>query len=179
MRGPFESLWFDRLKIDIPKKKVKREKFLFLDIDGVLCIKESLHARGSSALDPACVARLNRVVAITGCKIVISSAWRVVNDVESIADIFATQGFAFPASIIDATPTWQMMGKNVMGVYPERSDEIRKWCEDHGVEESQIACLDDEFLGPLEHRLAYVAQGFYNGGMQDSHVEKLVELLGE
>ena len=49
---------------------------LFLDIDGVLNGHEWDDEAKSCNIRRECVARLNRVVASTGCKIVISSAWR-------------------------------------------------------------------------------------------------------
>lgn len=51
-------------------------KVLFLDIDGVLNNLKILTEAGCSGIDPQCVRELNRIVAVTGCRIVISSSWR-------------------------------------------------------------------------------------------------------
>lgn len=47
-------------------------KILFLDIDGVL----GRMVNGAPAIEPACVAQLNRIIAATSCKVVLSSSWR-------------------------------------------------------------------------------------------------------
>lgn len=52
-------------------------KLIFLDIDGVLNGHDKhRHPNGYCGIDPACVYRLNRIVAETGAYLVISSAWR-------------------------------------------------------------------------------------------------------
>lgn len=51
-------------------------KVLFLDIDGVLNGHEFDDEAQSCNINRACVKRLSRVVRETGCKIVLSSAWR-------------------------------------------------------------------------------------------------------
>lgn len=52
-------------------------KVIFLDIDGVLNGHDAhRHPNGYCGIDPACVYRLNRIVAETGAAIVLSSAWR-------------------------------------------------------------------------------------------------------
>lgn len=50
-------------------------KVLFLDIDGVLNAHDP-HPNGYCGLHPDKVARLDRIVAATGCRIVLASAWR-------------------------------------------------------------------------------------------------------
>lgn len=50
-------------------------KALFLDIDGVLNAHDP-HPNGYCGLHPDKVARLDRIVAETGCRIVLASAWR-------------------------------------------------------------------------------------------------------
>ncbi len=49
-------------------------KLLFVDVDGVLNGHESVH--GCCIIQPRCVPPLNRIVAETDCKLVISSSWR-------------------------------------------------------------------------------------------------------
>lgn len=52
-------------------------RLIFLDIDGVLNGHDRhRHPNGYCGIDPACVYRLNRIVAETGARLVISSAWR-------------------------------------------------------------------------------------------------------
>ncbi len=51
-------------------------KILFLDIDGVLNGHEYVEEAQCSQIKPECVKHLNRILSETGCKIVLSSAWR-------------------------------------------------------------------------------------------------------
>ena len=51
-------------------------KLLFLDIDGVLNGHDWDEAAQSNRIQYRCVKQLNRIIAATGCKIVLSSAWR-------------------------------------------------------------------------------------------------------
>jgi hypothetical protein len=53
-------------------------KILFLDIDGVLNGHDWNDEAKSCNIRPECVAHLNRVIRETGCKIVLSSAWRYI-----------------------------------------------------------------------------------------------------
>lgn len=52
------------------------DPILFLDIDGVLNGHQILREAGCCGIDPRCVRHLNLVLRRTGCKIVLSSAWR-------------------------------------------------------------------------------------------------------
>ena len=51
-------------------------KLLFLDIDGVLNGHEKLPGSVYCGIRPDQMAQLNRIIAETGCRLVISSAWR-------------------------------------------------------------------------------------------------------
>jgi hypothetical protein len=51
-------------------------KIIFLDIDGVLNDHKYNKKAQSSTLKKSCVKQLNRIIAKTGAKIVLSSAWR-------------------------------------------------------------------------------------------------------
>jgi hypothetical protein len=82
-------------------------KYLFLDIDGVLNHDEwfdSVHYKRhqenwkKSMFDPECVARVNRILEETGARLVVSSSWRSMTDLE---EIFA--GVALPTKF-DRTP---------------------------------------------------------------------------
>jgi hypothetical protein len=53
-------------------------KILFLDIDGVLNGHDWNDESQSCNIRRECVAHLNRVIRETGCKIVLSSAWRYI-----------------------------------------------------------------------------------------------------
>ena len=63
-------------------------KILFLDIDGVICLRESryLYFHTDS------FKRLQNIVTKTDCHIVISSCWRVGKTVKELQDIFSRNG---------------------------------------------------------------------------------------
>lgn len=52
-------------------------KLLFLDIDGVLNFASFRNRVGMDAVDKDCVQALCHIIEQTGCKIIISSTWRV------------------------------------------------------------------------------------------------------
>ena len=74
-------------------------RVLFLDIDGVLNGHEILLAAGCCGIDPKCVAHLNWVLERTGCKLVLSSAWRYMiyrraMSIDGFWYMFRTHGLA-------------------------------------------------------------------------------------
>jgi len=74
---------------DIKADKYKIiKKICFLDIDGCLCLEDSDY----SYFDPDCLSRLQRIIETTDTYIVISSAWRVGQSVQSLRNIFSIQG---------------------------------------------------------------------------------------
>ena len=80
-------------------------KALFLDFDGVLNSHEFLYVAARNRdyeeragnehmeLDPVAVARLNRVIAATGAKVVVSSSWRHGRTAEWLHNTLKKAGF--------------------------------------------------------------------------------------
>lgn len=67
-------------------------KYLFLDVDGVLNSDEWYHEEWNKDhvypqgdFDPKCVEIVNRIVKETGCKVVVSSSWRAEANLQSIS----------------------------------------------------------------------------------------------
>lgn len=113
-------------------------KLIFLDIDGVLNGHDAhRHPNGYCGIDPACVYRLNRIVAETGAAIVLSSAWRyLIGRGMSFAGFKAmmlTYGLDRSAQIIGATVEDEHI--------PDRGPQIGDWLLDVVVESYVI--LDD------------------------------------
>lgn len=68
-------------------------KYLFLDIDGVLNhdewfesehYKKHRESWNKSMFDPECVARVNKIIEATGARLVVSSSWRTMRDLKEI-----------------------------------------------------------------------------------------------
>jgi hypothetical protein len=53
-------------------------KVLFLDIDGVVnCAKTTQRSRGYIGIDPVLADKVRRIIKLTRCNVVLSSAWRL------------------------------------------------------------------------------------------------------
>lgn len=124
-------------------------KYLFLDIDGVLNHDEWFESDGYkrdpqewkvSMFDPACVERVNRILSETGAKLVVSSSWRSMSDLK---DIF--KGVGLPTEF-DVTPYADMIYSK--SEYHEdsevfwRGSEIKYYLERHP--HSSYVILDDD-----------------------------------
>lgn len=109
-------------------------KILFLDIDGVCNSREYGEKVGTlwEVIDPAQAAMVRRIIIQTGCRMVLSSTWRLYpNTRELVRNEIA--------EYIDVTPDMQKGGK--WGV-TDRGVEIKAWLDANpGVE--RYAILDD------------------------------------
>jgi hypothetical protein len=115
------------------------KKILFLDFDGVLNHHGSPTKGGLYWVDPVHIKQLNRIVKATGCKIVISSTWRLMHELQELRDILVEQGFEYPSSIIDRTKDLRNESN-----YVYRGGEVKEWLDRHGEEWSNYAILDDD-----------------------------------
>lgn len=108
-------------------------KVLFLDIDGVVCLhKDKDWDNEEEIFDAACCRKLQEIVSATGCKLVLSSSWRL-----------------FPESIRSMFRQLKPFGitrENFLGRTPlrgERGDEIVAYLKKRPQIETFVA-LDDE-----------------------------------
>lgn len=144
-------------------------RVIFLDIDGVLNNTQTVTdadapwrgpnpiADGSPPwallipVDPMCVARLNRLVAETGAKIVISSSWRLFSRWEDLGPALLRHGVV--ADVIGETPdlvndaAWLERWRTREGApfeyeRMERGWEIREYLAAHP-EVTEFVILDD------------------------------------
>lgn len=152
-------------------------KVLFLDIDGVLNSADWYHRRDPEVrklkdspsncalaeIDPAAAARLQRIIDATGCRIVVSSSWRLGYSLTWLTAMLRKGGIVAP--VIGATP---------VGDTGERSDEIERWLSwVPGVEAYVI--LDDGSDAEMPGHFVHTSWGF---GLQDEHVEQAIGILG-
>lgn len=112
-----------------------------MDIDGVLNTEDWWRRRAEfldqydwpsvypfCEFDPVCVQNLNRLVKETDAKVVISSSWRILHNLENLREILKKVGFT--GEIIDVTPhMWEGTG---LGYGIPRGCEIDWWLERKG-----------------------------------------------
>jgi hypothetical protein len=150
-------------------------RVLFLDLDGVLNRRRHFSSlppdrtasevEYDNSFDRACVARLNAIVERTGCHVVISSTWRLLNSQGKIARCLRRHGFAHERRIIGVTPDLP---------HRVRGHEIQAWLDAHpGV--TAYAILDDN--SDMAHLLPRLVQTSFDTGLQDEHVETVVRML--
>lgn len=134
---------------------------IFLDIDGVLnnCNTRCddvgwRHQQGDKIripIEPLCIERLNRLVAETGAKVVISSSWRMFADFDELG--LALAGYGLVADVVGETPdvindpVWMEKWRTREGVpfaYErlERGMEIQEYLDNHP-EVTNFVILDD------------------------------------
>lgn len=147
-------------------------KVLFLDIDGVLNSdtfylnrpKEIKHLPYPlSEFDPACVARLNRILDETKARLVISSSWRhgaFLNRILSKVGI--------TAKMWDITP---------YGMGRPRGCEIRQFLNEHPDIENYVILDDIDNMLP-EQQSHFVLTKYYYG-LTDEDAEKAINILNQ
>lgn len=122
------------------------DKFIFLDIDGVLNTANyqtwrQLWGKDISDLHghlfaPSPVRNLRRLIKWTNAKIVLSSSWRM-DGLETMRQMWNERNM--PGEIYDITP-YVNARENPIGT---RGVEIRKWLEVYGGENYKFVIIDD------------------------------------
>lgn len=147
---------------------------LFLDVDGVLNCASFIQRLPSNKrdlpqhqLDPRAVAKIEHVRRATGCRIVLSSSWRIGDSLEVIARWLREAGLC--TIVRDATPV----------LSKERGLEIQAWLDAHEDEGPfRVAIIDDD--SDMVHLRPYhVKTNYFGAGLEDAHVGRLVRLLTE
>lgn len=139
---------------------------IFLDFDGVLNGNDwlaTLPLTFSSVvdLDPACCARLQRILDATGAVVVISSSWREMLSTELICEELARNGIT--ATVIGVTP-----------IKAYRHEEIQAWLDAHP-HVTNYCALDDVALPGHEDNRVRTDE---RTGLTDADVERAIAILG-
>jgi len=131
--------------------------FIFLDVDGVLN-KHNSHANGYCGCDKESVEILNRIIAETGAKIVLVSAWRYFvlrgeMNIAGINGLFCTHGLTW-GSIIDVLPPDIPDGTGSA----DRGQGVLDWFRDRfGIAHKvNYVILDDLDLGYSKRHLNFI-----------------------
>lgn len=149
---------------------------LFLDVDGVLNHRAIFQpSRSGSPLCPTAIRRLRGVVSVTGCRVVLSSTWRVLP--HHVEQLRAAGGFPSPH---DDWRTIEMpleVRNGIVVTIHQRGDEIAEWLSRHP-EVERYAIVDDD-SDMLPHQLPFFVQTSFDTGLLDEHAARLVAILGE
>jgi hypothetical protein len=164
-------------------------KVVFLDIDGVLnhCATRCGAPTAAEPLPipvaPECMARLNRLIAETRAKIVISSSWRGVAPWQDLGPALVRHGLV--AEVIGQTPelvndavwieNWSKReGAPFMYEALERGWEIREWLAAHPAVTAFVILDDCSDMAELKPWLMLTHP---NEGLDDPDVERARWLL--
>lgn len=122
-------------------------KILFLDVDGVLN-RCGLSGHG---LEEDKIILLQTIVRETGCRIVLSSTWRIYGQSRRRIQLLCQQALA--CDLYGCTPVHQRQSAGGLWIADIRGKEIMTWLEDHP-EATHLVILDDDAdMGPLSHHL--------------------------
>ena len=146
---------------------------VFLDMDGVMGAGRVWAQNAAkrwtcpaSWVDPAMVARLNRLVRRTGARVVVSSSWRKYLGADGVAAVLAACGFA--GEVLGATPV-------LPGDPPSwRGREIDRWLMAHPRVRDWVV-LDDLAVSVDLGRLVRTDP---RHGLTDDDVARAVAILG-
>ena len=164
-------------------------KVVFLDIDGVLNHCETRSGVPSAGeplpipIAPECMARLNRLIAETEAKIVISSSWRLFARWQDLGPALVRHGLV--AEVIGETPdltkdavwlaNWQARkGTPFSFEHLERGWEIGEWIAAHP-EVTAFVILDD--CSDMDELKPWLVLTHSNDGLDDPDVERAKWLL--
>jgi FMN phosphatase YigB (HAD superfamily) len=156
---------------------LKKQKIIFLDIDGVLVNHESLRRRKSptyARASPACVSALNHILEQTGAVIVVTSTWRA-HGFNKLNRIFEEE-WHIKKSIFGFTPDLtQKRGILFTGV--ERGEEIQKWLDENQNIVGTFVILDDD--NDMKHLLPHLVRTTGRTGLLFTDAYRAVEMLNE
>lgn len=160
-------------------------RILFLDIDGVLNGHEKLPGSIYCGIRPDCMAELNRVIAATGCVLVITSAWRY----QILLNAMTRRGFEYMLAshglILPANGDALIVGNTREDESPpncDRGEQILEWLEvTEGVKSFGVgswAVVDDD---PMKMRLGEHAwrlvKTLPERGLQPCNADHLIEIM--
>jgi HAD domain in Swiss Army Knife RNA repair proteins len=165
-------------------------RVIFLDIDGVLnhaATRSNVSPTTTEPLPipiaPECMTRLNRLIAETGAKVVISSSWRMFARWQDLGPALVRHGLC--GDVIGETPdlvndaVWlahwhERTGAPFTYESLERGWEIREWIAAHP-EMTSFVILDD--CSDMAELKPWLVLTHPNGGLDDPDVERAKWLI--
>jgi len=157
-------------------------KVVFLDFDGVLNSTDFMVAnqekrqngsflnRDEDEIDPAAVARLNRILEATGAVVCISSTWRILHKIGELNGFLKRRGFT--GKLVGMTPRLHGQAR--------RGHEIQEWIDWQGQGYARdpvesFVILDDD--SDMEHLVDRLVQTDGSEGLQDRHVDRAIAMF--
>lgn len=164
-------------------------KVIFLDFDGVLntATYRAWWRRNpalripDAELCPALVANVNHIIAETGAKVVLSTAWRTYTHLRPhLVDYLRSAGFE--GTVIGMTPDFtEEVARNPYRtddgglIHATRGMEIKAWLDDHPEVASYVVLEDSEDMTPLPaDRIVWTTD---RDGLTQDRAQKAIEIL--
>ena len=148
---------------------------LFLDVDGVLNHRAIFQpSRSGSPLCPAAIRRLRGVVSATGCRVVLSSTWRMLP--HHVEHLRAAGGFPSAHEDWRTVEVPVEVRNGIVVTIHQRGYEIAEWLSRHPEVERYAIVDDDSDMLPTQ--LPFFVQTSFDTGLLDEHAARLVDLLG-
>lgn len=151
---------------------MEKKIIIFLDFDGVLHSQEWFNEMEDAQdfdmnrFNPAAVERLNKLVAATNAKIVVSSSWRYGRSIEQLRELLKKNGVE--GEVIDACKcTFSFLRRDM---------EVFRWIKEYGVPDAFVA-LDDD-LSILQYGRCAV-NTTWERGLLDEHVDEAAASIKE
>jgi hypothetical protein len=174
-----------------------KERYLFLDFDGVLNTMEYqavLQWRGEpmkdqygSLFDPCAIENLNLIIEQTAAKIVISSSWRL-DGIKRMREMWATRGL--PGEVCGVTPALNQVcfnsleeKRNSISVIPygTRGLEINEWIRtNHDIYQRYVGysyVIIDDFDDFISSQMPHVVLTEPETGLTKEIAGKVISLL--
>ena len=151
------------------------DKILFLDIDGVMNNIKTLQ-EGWKIFDPVAVEQLDRIIRTTGCKIVLSSTWRIAGitsihgPLDNASIGHQDRAERIKATVFDKTPDYVGKGS------AERGHEIQAWLDINKFEGKFVIVDDDSDMAHLKDHLV---QTNFDDGLTKELADEIISRLGE
>lgn len=144
-------------------------KIVFLDIDGVLCTRDSYRKMrnhyGEPNFEKNCVSAFNNFISQSNCKIVVSSSWRVGKSVQALQAVLKSQGVL--GEVIDKTPELSSC----------RGSEILLWLQQNNLLVSSFVILDDDIFDIEDYFPNRYIQTDMEFGFQEIYIPNALEIL--
>ena len=138
-------------------------KVVFLDVDGVLNNHYSM-CQYQGRLWPPLVHKLNGLCH-EDVSFVLSSAWRILYDIETMKTLLHNSGWLYSHKLIDRTRS----GDGIRG------EQIKNWLDEHP-EVTHYAILDDDsdMLDEQQNNFVHVERAI---GLMDQDIHNVKEIL--